>query len=140
MSEANVMPSPTPNGRVPPVRVRLSRADAYTLQRQPPDGDAENWWRRLSKALGTMSSDFVNASLLQLQAAGTFAFRHRVGDVRQRRSCNDRSRRTQRQGRSRAARSDACTHTAAMSVLAKPIAVSEQIGELRLSDRPQRAS
>jgi hypothetical protein len=35
----------------------------------PPDGEAENWWRRLNKALGTASSDFVNNSLFQIQAA-----------------------------------------------------------------------
>lgn len=29
------------------------------------------WWKRLKKAFGTTSSDFVNASLLQLQAAAT---------------------------------------------------------------------
>ena len=34
-----------------------------------PDGESKVWWKRLKKALGTMSSDFVNASLLQLQAA-----------------------------------------------------------------------
>ncbi len=35
----------------------------------PPDGEGENWWLRLNKALGTSSSDFVNASLFQIQAA-----------------------------------------------------------------------
>jgi hypothetical protein len=35
----------------------------------PPDGEGKNWWRRLNKALGTTSSDFVNASLFQIQAA-----------------------------------------------------------------------
>jgi hypothetical protein len=35
----------------------------------PPDGESKFWWKRLKKALGTMSSDFVNVSLLQLQAA-----------------------------------------------------------------------
>src|SRR5208282_3791680 len=56
-------------GRLPPVRVALWRADAYVAQTHPPDGEHENWWRRLNEALGTVSSDFVNASLLQIQAA-----------------------------------------------------------------------
>jgi hypothetical protein len=50
--------------RLPPVRVALWRADAYALQTHPPDGEHENWWRRLNEALGTVSSDFVNSSLL----------------------------------------------------------------------------
>jgi hypothetical protein len=35
----------------------------------PPDGDGKVWWSRLKKALGTSSSDFVQASLFQLQGA-----------------------------------------------------------------------
>jgi hypothetical protein len=35
----------------------------------PPDGDSAAWWDRLKAALGTTSSDFVNASLFQLQRA-----------------------------------------------------------------------
>ena len=35
----------------------------------PPDGENKIWWARLKRALGTNSSDVVNASLLQLQAA-----------------------------------------------------------------------
>ena len=55
--------------RLPPVRVKLLRQDAYMAQTRPPDGDSKDWWQRLNKALGTTSSDFVNASLFQLQAA-----------------------------------------------------------------------
>jgi hypothetical protein len=61
-------------GRLPPVRVKLSRPDAYAAQTHPPDGDTKIWWRRLNKALGTASSDFVNASLLQIQAAARSPF------------------------------------------------------------------
>ena len=57
-----------------PVRVKLTRADAFVAATYPPDGETENWWRRLNEALGTMSSDFVNASLLQLQAAARSPF------------------------------------------------------------------
>jgi hypothetical protein len=60
--------------RQPPVRVKLWRADAYVAQTHPPDGESKNWWHRLNKALGTTSSDFVNASLLQLQASARSPF------------------------------------------------------------------
>ena len=61
-------------GRPPPVRVKLLRPDAYAAQTRPPDGESKDWWQRLNKALGTTSSDFVNASLLQLQAAARSPF------------------------------------------------------------------
>ena len=38
----------------------------------PPDGQGKVWWIQLKKALGTSSSDFVTASLHQLQAAARF--------------------------------------------------------------------
>jgi len=53
----------------PPVRVKLRRVNANYAKNYPPDGETKVWWRRLKKAFGTTSSDFVNASLLQLQAA-----------------------------------------------------------------------
>src|SRR5215211_7379163 len=37
--------------------------------RCPPDGQQKEWWNRLKSALGTASSDFVNASLFQLISA-----------------------------------------------------------------------
>jgi hypothetical protein len=52
-----------------PVRVKVFRADGKLAKVYPPDGEATNWWRRLNKALGTTSSDFVNASLFQIQSA-----------------------------------------------------------------------
>ena len=55
--------------RLPPVRVKVFRADGKIAPVHPPDGEGENWWRRLNKALGTTSSDFVNASLFQIQSA-----------------------------------------------------------------------
>ena len=55
--------------RRPPVRLKLRRVNANLATAYPPDGESKVWWKRLKKALGTMSSDFVNASLLQLQAA-----------------------------------------------------------------------
>jgi hypothetical protein len=53
----------------PPVRVKLKRINASLAQAYPPDGEGKAWWARLKAALGTTSSDFVNASLYQLQAA-----------------------------------------------------------------------
>jgi len=55
--------------RRPPVRVRLKRINGNCSKPYPPDGLAKEWWGRLQKALGTSSSHFVNASLLQLQNA-----------------------------------------------------------------------
>ena len=52
--------------RRPPVRVRLKRINANCAKPYPPDGLGKEWWCRLQKALGTSSSHFVNASLLQL--------------------------------------------------------------------------
>ena len=55
--------------RFPPVRVKVWGADGKLAKVHPPDGEAKDWWRRLNRALGTTSSDFVNASLFQIQAA-----------------------------------------------------------------------
>ena len=55
--------------RRPAVRVRLRRITASFSKAYPPNGEGKVWWARLKKALGTASSDFVNASLFQLQAA-----------------------------------------------------------------------
>ena len=47
--------------RLPPVRVKIYGADGKLSRVHPPDGEAKLWWQRLNKALGTTSSDFVNA-------------------------------------------------------------------------------
>ena len=59
----------TTTPRREPVRVKLQRVNAGFSETHPPDGQAEIWWARLKEALGTTSSDFVNASLFQLQRA-----------------------------------------------------------------------
>ena len=70
MRKPNNSPAPVAGRhRLPPVRVKIWRTDAKLAKVHPPDGEAKNWWRRLNKALGTTSSDFVNASLFQIQAA-----------------------------------------------------------------------
>jgi hypothetical protein len=58
--------------RRPPVRVRSRKITAVSAKLYPPDGEGRIWWDRLKKALGTSSSNFVNASLRQLQAATQF--------------------------------------------------------------------
>ena len=60
--------------RQPPVWVTLLRADAYAEQTAPPDGESKDWWSRLNRALGTVSTDFARASLLQLQGAARSPF------------------------------------------------------------------
>ena len=73
--KSNNIPTPAATQRrLPPVRVKLWRADPYVAQTHPPDGESKEWWQRLNKVLGTTSSDFVNASLLQLQAAARSPF------------------------------------------------------------------
>jgi len=52
-----------------PVRVRLRRIHANSARPYPPHGSEKIWWARLKEALGTSSSDFVNASLAQLTEA-----------------------------------------------------------------------
>jgi hypothetical protein len=63
------LPTANTAQRGPPVRVKLQRISAVLSNVYPPDGQGKIWWARLKKALGTRSSDFVNASLLQLQGA-----------------------------------------------------------------------
>jgi len=105
--------------RQPPVRVKLRRADALVAQSHPPDGDHKNWWPRLNKALGTTSSDFVNASLLQLQAAarspfGTISETHINAALAMVEAAAPKD-----ELEGALAVQMACTHMAAMAVLAK---------------------
>ena len=50
-------------------RVKLKRINSDFSKPYPPDGDQRRWWDRLKAALGTTSSDFVNATLVQIQNA-----------------------------------------------------------------------
>lgn len=50
-------------------RVKLRRVNSDLSKPYPPDGDQQHWWDRLKAALGTTSSDFVNATLIQIQNA-----------------------------------------------------------------------
>ena len=85
----------------------------------PPDGEDENWWRRLNNALGTTSSDFVNASLFQIQAAARSPF-GRISELSMNAALamiEAAAPRDEIEGA--LAVQMACTHTAAMAVLAK---------------------
>jgi hypothetical protein len=105
--------------RLPPVRVKIYRTDGKLARVHPPDGEAKLWWQRLNKALGTASSDFVNASLFQIQSAS----RSPWGGI------SELSMNAALAMIEAAAPKDeiegalavqmACTHTAAMAVLAK---------------------
>jgi hypothetical protein len=72
--------SDIPNGAVasvarrPPVRVKFRRINAHLAKAYPPDGETRAWWDRLKRALGTSSSAFINSSLVQLQAAARLPF------------------------------------------------------------------
>ena len=50
-------------------QIKVFGADGKIAPVHPPDGEGSKWWRRLNTALGTTSSDFVNASLFQIQSA-----------------------------------------------------------------------
>jgi hypothetical protein len=70
MKKPNNSPPAVANLRQnPPVRVKVFGADGKVAKVHPPDGEHKGWWLRLNKALGTTSSDFVNASLFQIQSA-----------------------------------------------------------------------
>ena len=102
-----------------PVRVRLQRVTATVAKNHPPDGDGKAWWARLKQALGTSSSDFVNASLLQLQAAAQLhcggisevAINAALAMIE--------AAQPQNEIEGALAVQMACTHTAALSVLAR---------------------
>jgi hypothetical protein len=119
----NPAKTPTPTADRParqrPVRVKLTRPDAYVSATYPPDGETENWWRRLNEALGTMSSDFVNASLLQLQAAARSPFGTISETAMNAALAMITAAAPRDEIEAALAIQMACTHTAAMSILSK---------------------
>ncbi len=52
-----------------PIRVKLERINCDVAKPLPPVGRHQEWLDRLKAALGTASTDFVDATLFQLQAA-----------------------------------------------------------------------
>ena len=118
--------------RQPPVWVTLLRADAYAEQTAPPDGESKDWWSRLNRALGTVSTDFARASLLQLQCAarspfGTISEIHINAALAMIEAAAPRD-----ELEGALAVQLACTHMAAMAIFSASLIVdSERIDELR---------
>src|SRR5438105_1601625 len=53
-----------------PVRVKLERINTDFARNYPPTGEQHDKWRaRLKSAMATASTEFVDATLIQLQAA-----------------------------------------------------------------------
>ena len=121
----SLTPLATQPGRLPvdqpgpsPVRVKL-RHNASLAKPYSPDGESKVWWKRLKKALGTKSSDFVNASLLELQAAAHLPFGG-ISEVAMNAALaliEAAAPRNEIEGA--LAVQMACTHTAALAVLAR---------------------
>ena len=99
--------------------MKLRRVNANLAKAYPPDGESKVWWKRLKKALGTKSSDFVNASLLELQAAAHLPFGG-ISEIAMNAALaliEAAAPRNEVEGA--LAVQMACTHVAAMSVLAR---------------------
>ena len=99
--------------------MKLRRVNANLAEPYPPDGESKVWWKRLKKALGTKSSDFVNASLLELQAAAHLPFGG-ISEVAMNAALaliEAAAPRNEIEGA--LAVQMACTHTAALAVLAR---------------------
>lgn len=110
----SVIPSKGP----PPVRVKLRRVTAARAVAYPPDGQSREWWQRLKDAFGTASSAFVDASLHQLIAAARLPFSG-ISDVAVNASLAFiESAKPQDEVESALVMQMACTHAAAMAVLA----------------------
>ena len=105
--------------RLPPVRVKIYRADGKLARVHPPDGQGKNWWQRLSKALGTTSSDFVNASLFQIQSASRSPWGGISELAMNAALAMIEAAAPKDEIEAALAVQMACTHTAAMAVLAK---------------------
>ncbi len=101
-----------------PVRVKLRRITANHSQPYPPDGDGRAWWGKLKQALGTSSSAFVNASLLQLQAAARSPFAGISETALNAALAMIEGAAPKNEIEAALAVQMACTHTAAMTILA----------------------
>jgi hypothetical protein len=109
--------APAPRRRAP--RVKLRRIDANLAKAYPPDGANEQWWCRLKSALGTNSSAFVNACLFQLQAAARLPGSGISEIAVNAALAMVEAARPRDEIEAALAVQMACTHTAAMAVLAR---------------------
>jgi hypothetical protein len=105
--------------RLPPVRVKIYRTGGKLAPVHPPDGEAKFWWQRLNKALGTTSSDFVNASLFQIQSASRSPWGGISELAMNAALAMIEAAAPKDEIEAALAVQMACTHTAAMAVLAK---------------------
>jgi len=105
--------------RLRPVRVKLQRVDASLSKAYPPDGQGKIWWARLKQALGTSSSDFVNASLFQLQKAAQLPCGGISEIAINAALAMIQAAEPQNEIEGALAVQMACTHTAAISILAR---------------------
>ena len=102
-----------------PVSVKLQRVDAGFSKSHPPDGQGKIWWARLKQAFGTSSSDFVNASLFQLQKAAQLPCGG-ISEVAMNAALAlIEAAEPQNEIEGALAVQMACTHTAAISILAR---------------------
>ena len=100
-------------------RVKLRRIDANLSRPGPPDGDSREWWGRLKRALATESSDFVNAALTQLQFAARLPGSGVSETAVNAALAFIEGAEPRNEVESALAVQMACTHTAAMAVLAR---------------------
>ena len=100
----------------------------------PPDGEHENWWQRLNKAFGTRSSDFTNACMFQIQAAARTPFGGISELATNAALAMIEAAAPKDEIEGALAVQMACTHTAAMAVLAK-LDSAHRSGKLRLLAR-----
>jgi hypothetical protein len=63
------LPAPVSRSKPSKARVKLHRVNSNYHKPYPPAGQENIWWDRLKAAMGTTSSDFVNATLAQIQNA-----------------------------------------------------------------------
>ena len=132
-----------PNGAVasiarrPPVRVKLRRINADLAKAYPPDGETRAWWERLKRALGTSSSAFVNSSLVQLQAAARLPFGGISETAVNAALAMIEAAAPKDEIEGALAVQMACTHTAAMAVLARLGGGHGSELQWRRSDRPR---
>jgi len=119
-------PAASQRGRLPPVRVKLWRDGYQPAKVHPPDGAHENWWQRLNKALGTGSSDFTNACMFQIQAAARTPFGGISELATNAALAMIEAAAPKDEIEGALAVQMACTHTAAMAVLAKLDSASER--------------
>ena len=69
MTDQAQFPAPVSRSKPPSARVKLRRVTCNYSKSYPPTGQEKVWWDRLKATMGTTSSDFVNATLVQIQNA-----------------------------------------------------------------------